>query len=340
MRTLCAFPVIFVAIAMTSCGLGGFEAESKLDSVRILATKVDKPYAQAGDTVTMETLAVDARADKSRPMTLYWIPFPCINPTNDLYYVCFQQLQGGGSGGGGMGGGNPAAGVLKPGVDLSPFLPQGPTFSFKLPDNIIDAHPPVEGAVDKYGLAIVFNVACAGHIEITPFNQATQQQVPLGCFDDNHDPVGPNDYVIGLARVYAYQSRTNQNPTLDGITFQGQPIDVSQGIVVDTCLQQHRADCPEIKIDVQVPETSWELNPGDIDADGTTHHEEVWVDFYSTIGDFDGGARLLYDTKVGKIDDTANKYRAPRDPGAGFMYVVVHDNRGGVAWSKFPVYAK
>ena len=55
-----------------------------------------------------------------------------------------------------------------PGVDLTPFLPHGPTYEVTLPADIITSHPKVEGAAAPYGLVIVFNIACAGHIEIEP----------------------------------------------------------------------------------------------------------------------------------------------------------------------------
>jgi hypothetical protein len=34
------------------------------------------------------------------------------------------------------------------------------------------------------------------------------------------------------------------------------------------------------------------------------------------------------------------KYYAPKDPGDGEMFVVVHDNRGGAAWKKFPIHVR
>src|SRR5262245_51429391 len=87
-----------VLLLIAACGVGDFDPQSKVDAVRILASRADKPYAKPGDAVHVEVLAVDQRADRSRPMTLYWIPFVCMNPLNDAYYACFAP-KGGADGG-------------------------------------------------------------------------------------------------------------------------------------------------------------------------------------------------------------------------------------------------
>jgi hypothetical protein len=335
-----------VALVVSSCA-SDFEAISKLRTVRMLATRADKPYAKPGDTVTLETLAYDARADKSRPMQIFWIPFTCINPIDDLYYVCFAQFlaaAGSASDGGARDGGVPggAGALLRPGVDLSPFLPNGPKYSFTLPPDIIDKHPIVPGSSDPYGLAIVFNIACAGHVEITPIDSGDlrKQQVPIGCFDADHNQLGADDFVIGVQRVYAYADRSNANPVVDHVTYQGQPLDLTQGITAPRCLEPKRQSCPDLKIDVVVTDASWETNPGDTDANGNVRNEQLWADYYTDKGDFDGDARLLFDPVAGRIADSATKFHTPNETGDGIVFVVVHDNRGGAAWLQFPVHVQ
>lgn len=337
---LVPFAIAALACVAVSCA-SDFDPISKLKSVRLLATRVDKPYAKPGDTVTFETLAFDARADKTRPMKLSWIPLPCINPKNDLYYLCFQQLAAAMGDGGTPAPGSPAA-LLRPGVDLSPFLPSGPTYSFTLPKDIVDAHPPVPGASDLYGLAIVFNIACAGHVEITPIDPGDirKQQVPIGCYDEDHTRLGPNDFVIGIQRVYAYNDRTNANPVIDHLVFEGQPVDLTQGIAIDRCTAARSRDCAQLKLDTVVPDASWETNPGDTDIDGKVRNEQIWVDYYATLGDFSGDARLLFDPAKGRISESETKYQSPYEPGDGMIFAVVHDNRGGAAWAQFPVHVR
>src|SRR5215471_4846300 len=100
MRALFLLLGMAAFVAFVACGVGDFDPASKVDSVRILALRADEPYAKPGDAVHLEVLAVDQRADRSRPMTIYWIPFVCLNPPNDAYYACFAP-GGGGDGGAG-----------------------------------------------------------------------------------------------------------------------------------------------------------------------------------------------------------------------------------------------
>ena len=56
-------------------------------------------------------------------------------------------------------------------------------------------------------------------IEIVPLdpNNPNPQQVPIGCFDANHNALGPDDWVFGFTRVYAYNDVANANPTISSI---------------------------------------------------------------------------------------------------------------------------
>jgi hypothetical protein len=326
-----------VSCGLLFCGPSDFDPQSKIAGVRILASQADKPYAKPGDTVHLDVLTVDGRTDKSKPLTLYWIPLVCENPTNDAYYGCFAPPSGdaGASDGGGMEGG---LALLRPGVDLTPFLKTGPTFDFTMPADAITAHKVTPGLDAPYGLAILFNVACAGHLEITDTNPATgQQQVPIGCFDDDKNQVDPSQYVIGYTRVYAYTDRTNANPVIDHVTYQGDTVDVAKGVDMERCKTEKRSDCPEVTFDVVVPEDSWELNPSDKDPDGTIRHEQIWAAYYASVGQLEGDARLLYDPARGKIDGSEVKYQAPNEAGEGTVWIVVHDNRGGANWAVVPI---
>ncbi|MEI7894966.1 MAG: hypothetical protein WCI05_17855 [Myxococcales bacterium] len=342
MSSLCRFVPLTLLVA---CAATNFDSQTILQSVRFLGTRIDKPYARPSDRVTLETLAIDARIDRSSPMKVFWIPVPCINPQRDLYYMCFSQLSGksGGS----------SLGPLPPDGDITALLPTGNTFSMTLPSDIITTHPVVAGAVDPYGMAVVFNIACTGRVKVVAAESASPQAPPLGCFDNAGNRLGADDYVIGLTRVYAYDTRTNANPVIDALLVQGQPVssdkllfaqpsdpaptdppldDTAFGIVVDRCTEGKRGGCPEIAMDVTVPASSQEWNPGDLDKNGNPQREQLWASYYATSGDFGSDARLLYEPSQGKISDSANKYRANQTPGDGIVWVVVHDNRGGTQW--------
>ncbi len=356
-------------VGTSACGTG-FDSVSKLQGVRILATKADKPFAHPGDTVNLEMLVADGRADKTRPVTVSWIPAVCTNPKLDLYYACFAPQyasdggasdaslalsEGGTSAGGDAGDAGPqapaansGAGALAsiiakipPHTNLTPFLPQGNTYSFKVPADIVSSHVVTPGAARPYGLAILFNYACAGHLELVPFDgSGNPLQIPIGCYDDFGAEVKVDDGVFGLLRVYSYADVSNANPVIDSLTQDDVAVDLKAGITLDHCTESRRRDCKKIKLTPVVPEASWEQNPDSNDGQGNIQHEEIWVDYYSTIGDLGDDARLLYDVGAGKIKKPEVEFQPPSDPGEGTLYVVVHDNRGGVEWLVVPLHVK
>lgn len=354
LRVAVVLAVVAIA-ALFACGGGGFDPASKVDSVRMFAVRADKPYAKPGQTVTLEALTADARKEKPRAAKLYWIPILCLNPQEDLYYLCFappgdgsRDAQGtqlvplgplagadAGVDAGAASGGNPFASIPT-GVDLAPFLPQGPTFSFKMPDNAVKAR---EGS-DPYGLAIVFSVLCAGRVEFAPRDAAGgAQQVPVLCSDEDGKKLPPSDYVIGISRVYAYAERVNENPVIESVTFEGKDVVPAQGITVERCTAAKEKDCKENKIGVRVSDSSWEWNPSEVTRDGELR-EQIWVAYYSDIGTFDSEARLLFDTREGRISDSDVKFFASKDVADGTLWAVVHDNRGGASWSVLPLHVR
>ena len=333
MRSRYACMLALLGGLASSCGNVDFTEGSVLEgAVRILASRADKPYGGPGETVKIDLLTWDGRIEKPRPLTTYWIPIVCINPREDLYYACFEQLAGATIPGSGSGGGGTGGVTLQPGVDLTPYLPTGPSYSITLPNDIVTSHPQVQGAV-PYGMAVVFNIACAGHVELVARDSKNPQAVPFGCFDENKNRLGPDQYVIGFTRVYGYDTLRNANPTLENVLIEGQVVDRTQGITVDRCTTKLRRDCPDIKMDVVVPESSWEVQEGD-------RREQIWAAYYADIGQLDGESRLLWDATKGRVDGAEDKYKAANDPIEGTMIIVVHDNRGGAEWAQIPVHTR
>lgn len=358
---------------LASCGPSPFPDESLINSVRILATRADHPYAKPGDTVTLTVLATDQRPSKPEPMVVYWLPDPltgklfCENPANDAYYACFTPTDAGAGDSGPRdagdtsseeGGSSPCA-VLLPGVDLTPCLPApGPTLSITLPNDIITSHPPANGTA-PYGIAIVFNMACAGHPELLPVDPSnlSVNSLPIGCFDMNHNALGADSYVVGYATIYAYETLTNQNPVIADVLVQGEDLDggflgdsdpaedagipEEGGVVMQHCPASMSSHCPSVSFDVDVPPSSQERDPLDLGSNGQPLGEQIWVDYYSTTGSLSDDARLLYDPTIGKVTTgTAIMFQPPVNPTPGILWAVVHDNRGGVAWDVVPFVVK
>jgi hypothetical protein len=346
-RTLILGALTIGGLAALACSAGDFDAQSKVTSVRMFGVRADKPFANPGDTVTLTSLVVDGRRDKPRPLKVFWIPVVCTNPREDLYYACF--IPGSVTDGGARlaapfptdaaappataGSGSVLDRIPKD-VDLGNFLPQGDTFSFQLPADIIQ---PRAGSA-PYGLAIVFNIACAGQVRYVGRSGINPQQVPIQCTDEQGKQLTPDDYVIGINRVYSYGDRTNTNPVVEKVTLDGADVDLQAGITVDHCVASRRSDCKEWKIDVRVSDASWEINPEPGEA--VNQHEQIWATYYSDQGDLEDDARLLFDSTKGRVSESAVKYRAPYAPGDGTLWIVVHDNRVGAAFVVLPFHVK
>jgi hypothetical protein len=365
-RALIGGTLVTGAWMSSSCAPTGFADETLVATVRILASSSEPAYAQPGSSVDVQVLAYDGRPSQPEPMSLYWLPFLCEDPADDAYYACFTQT--GGDGGidepadAGDGGAGFSLGALRPGVDLTPFLPTGPSYQFTMPQDVVSRHTAVAGEPAPYGLGILFNVACAGHLELLPSNPSNDnpQQVPIGCFDSSENQLGPDDWVLGFTRVYAFDPDagadggpiTNANPVISSIDVQGSPLSVvlspgttqvytTQTFTTSHCTADRRSNCPHVAIGPVVPESSWTLlDPPEYDVNHNPEHKEIWADFYSTFGQFTGDAGLLYDSIKGSLGDpsvTDNQFLPPDQPGNGFIWIVVHDNQGGASWVTIPV---
>lgn len=347
------------AWVLSSCAPSGFADPTQIESVRILASSADTPYAKPGSQVTVHVLAYDNRASKPEPMTISWLKIPCVDPEDDAYYSCFQQF-GQEARDAGVGGALSDGGVeggIGGGTGLNPFV-TGTSASFPVATDAVTAHPPQAGANVPYGLVFLFNVACAGQVKITPLDPSNTnpQAVPVGCFDAQGNALGPDDWVLGYTRVYAYDSLTNANPLISSVDVNGQKLALTQGdgpqiydapacdsgagcLAMSPCTSSDANQC-QVKIGPVVPSSSWEVNPEQTDVNGNPLHEEIWADFYSSVGQVQYSARLLYDPSTGSIggpDTTDNNFQPPSSPSEGYIWIVVHDNRSGAAWVTIPV---
>jgi hypothetical protein len=347
--TLRACFALLLAAASLSC-TKGFDPASKVAGVRVIGSKTDKPYAKPGEEVTVSLLVADERPDRTVPLVVGFIPFSCLNPRDDLYFLCFVPPSAGGAAaipGAPVAGASPtpappasgAGGIeqLKPGQDLTNFLAKGDSYTFRIPDTAVIKRPKLD---TDYGLSIVFWVACAGRVVFTGITANAAASLPLQCIV-NGEPAPPSDFVFGLSRVYAYKDRTNANPRIQEIRSDGKAVDPSQGLSFDACASEKASDCPERKIDVILAADDQELNNNERDETGKPLGELVWASYFSTVGEFDDEARLIFDPKSGFVGQTEVKFRAQGKPGqSGRMWIVARDNRGGANWVQLPVRLK
>jgi hypothetical protein len=309
-------------ILLLSCEPPTFEPQSLVSSVRILAIGADQPYAAPGASVHLSLLAVDGRRDPPSPMKLYFLPEPCFNPAGDAYYACFPQFDR----------------VFPRGVDLDAALLATTSFSFSMPENSI-----VERAtsVVPYGVAVVFSIACAGHVQYRPpAPGGSPDAIPFACLDDSGRRLGADDFVFAYSLVYSFADRTNSNPIIESVSFGGVPVDPDVGISVAHCTKSKIDDCPPTALDVTVPSASVEPDPGDLDRDGAVLSEQIYVNYYVTGGKVANDAVILFDPREGRLKKTGNDFRPPLAPGEQRLWVVLRDNRGGLSSREFPLHVE
>lgn len=326
-------------LSMLACNVAGFDPQTLVGGVRVIAARADKPYARPGDKVGVDVLAADERDVKPSPMKIYWLPFQCNDPRDDAYYACFSSLV--------PKAGPPDAGAtnlppfLRPGADVTSLLPQGTHYDVTLPPDLIASHPTVPGAEEPYGMSIVFFFACAGRVRIAEIDPASRnpQVLPVVCTDESGAPLSPDNWVFSFTRVYAFQTQTNANPIIDAVLVDGQPIDVQAGITVPPCDSK---TCKKPKIDVVVPMQSWEERPVSVSDPDAARHELIFATYYFTrgAGSLDVQGRVLWDANKGKVQDTAVELTPSATAGEGTIWIVVQDNRDGTSWVPIPVHVR
>ena len=190
-----------------------------------------------------------------------------------------------------------------------------------------------------YGLAIIFEVLCAGRIEFATRDPAGgTQQVPVLCTDEDDMPLPPSDYVIGISRVYAYPDRINTNPVIEAATFEQRrhPRAGHHG------RELHDGEAERLQGEQdRPPRLRREL--GAQPFGGGARRRAARADLGGLVlgrGHDVRDSRLLFDTRDGRVGDTEVKYHAPKDVTDGTIWGVVHDNRGGATWLVIPLHVR
>jgi hypothetical protein len=331
---------LIVALATVGCG-AELDPPHELKTLRVLGVQKSAPYAAPGEDVELSILWHDGSPKAPRAVSVLWFA-GCVNPPGDLYYNCFQTFAGLEAGPGG---------ALAPGVKVG----VGDRFTFTMPTDIIDSRPPPKDEkLPPYGIAYVFFAICAG--QLGPVPTSASAQFPLGCYDPAGKPLGPDDFIVGYSAVYAYRDFRNQNPAIDGFSFNGvevppvcigadclaaepAPLDCSQPEVpcIFGCAHDGSDDCPPYDIRPLLDPSIAEQDQVSAVAYGSNASEQMWIRYYADRGALQSDLRLLNDALAGWNADHGTEFRAPRDPGLVNLWAVVYDNRGGMNWVRIQV---
>jgi hypothetical protein len=344
-------PLLLTAALALGATLGcgpQFDPSSEIRSLRVLTVKKDKPYAQPGETVNLQMLWHDAKGP--RDVQRLFIG-GCVNPPADLYYGCFPQIAQ-----------QAANGDLRPGG--------GDSFDFTLPKDIISSR---EGRLEPgqapYGLAIVFFALCAGQLDLDTSAPPADGSsgLPVRCLDDDDQPLDSEDFVVGYTSIYSFEGIDNHNPgfVLDdgkagfkvdgkaapadcvGDTCVGAPdadvegidcSDESEARCVAACADDGDSSCPGIQVAPVLDETV-ETDEYTSELVGAPTGEQMWVNYYVDRGGV-SEVRLVNDVTTGWNAEYRGELRAPKDPGPLKVWAVVHDNRGGIDFTRVTLMVK
>jgi len=310
------FALLAAAAAFSACS-DDLAPANQLAGIRILATRAEPAYARPGETVTLETLAVDARPARPEPMRISYVPAVCFNPEADDPTSCYPALRS----------------AFPAHTNLDAQLAAGATFAVTLPDDVIASAAPARTGPPR-GIGFVFVVACGGHVERLEPDPGYPTRSPLGCFDGDGNPLGKDDVVFGFARIYAFTELRNANPAIDALTYEGAVIDPA-GFELERCTAGNDDDCTKTYLDAQVPAAAQEPDPA-ATTSARAYHEQVWVSYYVTGGKLEHDLSILYDSVTGKVADSKDGITAASPPGDYTLYAILRDNRGGVSWKTVP----
>lgn len=334
---------------LTAVGCGPmFDPGNELKSLRVLGVKKDKPYAQPGEDVSLQLLWHDAKGPREVQRAFLG---GCVNPPSDLYYGCFGQYAEG-------------AATGRP-----PALAMGDSFQITLPKDIISSRPVPPTGREQYGVYIVFFAVCAGTIafdtNVDP-NAVGSTGLPIRCLDEDGEPLGSDDFVVGYSSIYSFQATDNANPAyvLDGAgrtTFevagatvpadcvgeacQGAPAvdvdcDAEPERCIAACADDGDASCPKIEVKPALdPQDNVERDDVASRLAGAELTEQMWVNYYVDRGSMTE-VRLLNDATSGWNDKYRGELRAPKEAGPLQVWSVVHDNRGGMDFARVTLRVK
>lgn len=355
------------ALLLLGCG-PSFDPPSELHSLRVLGVEKDRPYAQPGDVVNLQMLWQDASPTRGRKVHIAWTP-PCFDPAGDLYYACFADPS---VFAGTFTYDQETASFTvpqdivsrRPAPTRSNNAAYGITYVFfalcageftPLPRTSETSFP--VGCKDADGKLLGADDFVAGYTAVYSFeNFSNHNPVISGFRFDRHeiaaassnnagaggatgDEAGAGDggangsatdAASGFCVGASCRAWAGANPPADV------DCDASPAQCVATCADDGDSSCPAYPFRPIIDQA----DPNNQDIDdvsakllGRKVGEQMWIDYYTEAGGFKSAVRLLNDATSGWNDNYGTVFYAPKSPGPFRLWAVVHDNRGGVAWS-------
>lgn len=317
--------VLALGLALLAGCEPGFEPQSKVSSLRVLAVQPEPASGSPGVPVALSMLVADGKTEPdepARPLQIGWL-LGCHNPPTRLYFGCMPVLR-----------------ALARGLDDPSSVPPGTVqlgtdVVFPIPDDILSAAPRVPTDPVHFGVSYAFFAVCAGQLRPRP---DVTDRIPLDCVDPmSGRSLGASDFVVGFTTVYSYEGSVNQNPVLESLTFDAAPVpdpaclpdDPTCLPKVKACALEDRGKCPAHRVAPTItPESAERLASGG---------EILWASYYASAGSFQTPTQLVNDRATGLVGDYSGTFRAPAEAGRVRIWVTINDQRGGAVWETFDV---
>lgn len=279
------------------------EPGAKVDSFRVLAEQVDQPYARPGETVKLSSLSFDPQ---NRPVAWAWAS--CLNPSDSTLQGCLAKMSESA---------DPTSAVFATGAGVdAPEL--------TIPADAITSLPAQARGAASVG---VVSVACPGDLS---FGEGPGG-LPFLCKDSQSGrEMELDEFIAGIKRIGVRETDRNQNPSITGVTFDGQDWPEDEVKDVGFCNQNDfvYSTCPskeKHQLSVTLTPESFESGKDEL---GRDFDEAVVVQYYATEGIFE------YETKTGQQPKTGFVARKRASGQTVTVWFVARDDRGGVSWAE------
>ena len=322
-RSIVTASLLAGVLCAQGCG-GDFDPGSRVTSLRVLAVSADLPYAKPGETVQLQAEWYAPTAGYSTTPDArhrQWLWLRCIDPDDTSVIGCIkavgQELQETGD-------------ITKAFLNVPDGTDQD-TAKVTIPDDALTRLP---SDARKNATVGVVLLVCPGKLNLTNGTDLTsisQGQIPLECDDEvTKQPLPLDGWVAGIKRIFVRAKDRNANPVIASLTWDGQPWNATDDKTIIPCdddgNRYDRCTTDQHQIGVTLSSDSVESGTDEFGSDFT---EQVVVELYSTEGTFEHEVRIAASATTGFAARKQSK-----DVAKIKIWIVVHDNRGGVTWEE------
>lgn len=279
------------------------EPGTKVDSFRVIAQRVDQPYARPGEKVKLSALSFDPQ---NRPITWAWAR--CLNPSESSLAGCLSRIAESP---------DPASAVFATGVGAdAPEL--------EIPSDALSSLP---SAVRGAAAVGVVSAACPGTLSMG----SGPGGLPFKCQETGTGrDMSLSEFIIGVKRITLRETERNQNPVIASVTFDGADWPADEVKEVGSCDQTDFVydTCPEAdkhQLEARLTPESFESGT---DEEGRSFDEQLVIQHYATEGIFEYEVRIGSEPKNGWVARKSASGQTLK------LWFVARDNRGGVSWTE------